>query len=248
MLIEDTIGEDLLPSAPAVPPLQGYRRSGSLPAGFGDASGASLRHPPARAQDPVRARTKRALDLTLAVLGLVACAPLLLLAAIAIKLDSGGPILYRQRRVGFFGEPFVLLKLRSMYGGFQPASGEARWTDANDRRITRVGKVLRRYRIDELPQFWNVLRGEMSLVGPRPEQVPMAERLTSINSDYAIRHLVRPGITGLAQINNGYSATVNDSLTKLQYDLGYIRRMSLRLDLEIICRTVGVVLSGRGSR
>ncbi len=191
---------------------------------------------------------KRTLDFFLAAIALILAAPLLLLAAISIKLDSPGPVLYRQRRLGFRECPFELLKLRSMHVESTPSADEGRWTQVDDPRVTRVGKVLRRYRIDELPQLWNVLRGEMSLVGPRPEQVPIATRLAAIAPDYRFRHLVRPGITGWAQVNAGYCASDNASMKKLAYDLYYVSRMSLLLDIQIVCRTVAVVLTGHGAR
>ena len=191
---------------------------------------------------------KRALDLLFAAIGLILAAPLLLLAAISIRLDSRGAALYRQRRLGFRGRSFELFKLRSMYVDANLAPDGGRWTQVDDPRVTRVGRLLRRYRVDELPQLWNVLCGEMSLVGPRPEQVPIAERLTTIAPEYRLRHLVRPGITGLAQVNTGYGATENASLKKLTFDLDYVRRVSLMLDIQIVCRTVAVVLTGRGAR
>ena len=191
---------------------------------------------------------KRTLDFFLAAIALTLAAPLLLLAAISIKLDSPGPVLYRQRRLGFRERSFELLKLRSMHVDSTSPPREGRWTEVDDPRVTRVGRPLRRYRIDELPQLWNVLRGEMSLVGPRPEQVPIAERLAAIAPDYRFRHLVRPGITGWAQVNAGYCASDNASLKKLAYDLYYVSRMSLLLDIQIVCRTVAVVLTGHGAR
>lgn len=191
---------------------------------------------------------KRTLDFLFAATGLILCGPLLLLAAIAIKLDSSGPVLFQQRRLGLRERPFELLKLRSMHVEPAHSPDQGRWTQVNDPRVTRVGRVLRRYRIDELPQLWNVLRGEMSLVGPRPEQVPIAERLAAIARDYRLRHLIRPGITGWAQVNAGYCASDNASMKKLAYDLDYLRRMSLLLDMHIVCRTVTVVVTGHGAR
>ncbi len=188
----------------------------------------SLRARPG-AEQPQKAciwRLKRTLDFFLAATALILAAPLLLLAAISIKLDSPGLVLYRQRRLGFRERPFELLKLRSMHVESTPSADEGRWTQVDDPRVTRVGKVLRRYRIDELPQLWNVLRGEMSLVGPRPEQVPIAARLADIAPNYPLRHWVRPGITGWAQVNAGYCASDQASLKKLAYDLDYVRRMS----------------------
>lgn len=189
---------------------------------------------------------KRLLDIAVASLGLVVLAPVLVLAAVAIKLESRGPALYRQRRVGRWLRPFVVVKLRSMY--HNPNDRTPRWTTPGDDRVTRVGRLLRRTRLDEVPQLWNVLRGEMSLIGPRPEQLPFAERLAHLTPRYHWRHAVRPGVTGWAQVKAGYCSTEEESLRKLEYDLFYVRHMSLLLDLEVAVRTVGVLLTGKGCR
>jgi lipopolysaccharide/colanic/teichoic acid biosynthesis glycosyltransferase len=131
---------------------------------------------------------------------------------------------------------------------FDPNDRSAKWTMKGDQRVTRVGRLLRRTRLDEVPQLWNVLKGEMSLVGPRPEQVPLARRLAQLTPHYHRRHAVKPGITGWAQINMGYCGSAEESLRKLEYDLFYVRHTSLRLDLEVAYRTVSVVLTGKGSR
>lgn len=191
---------------------------------------------------------KRFADFLLAGVGLLIVTPVMLLAAAAIKLESPGPVLFRQRRVGRYHRPFEMLKLRSMYCAPSAAASEARWTQPGDRRITRVGRILRRFHLDELPQFWNVLQGEMSLIGPRPEQIPIADRLSQNFPVFALRHLVRPGITGWAQVHTGYCASDDESITKLKYDLFYLCNMSPWLDLEILLRTLIVVMKGKGCR
>lgn len=191
-------------------------------------------------------RLKRWIDVAGGAVGLLALFPLLALAALAIKLESPGPVLFRQYRVGRWLRPFRIFKLRSMY--FNPRDRGARWTMKGDQRVTRVGRFLRRTRLDEVPQLWNVLKGEMSLIGPRPEQVPLARRLAQLTPDYDCRHAVRPGITGWAQINMGYCAGTEESQRKLEYDLFYLRHISLRLDLKVALGTVSVVLTGKGSR
>ena len=177
---------------------------------------------------------------------LVGTLPLLLLAAIVIRLTSPGPALYRQRRVGREGRPFTLLKLRTMAmrADWQP---EASWAQSQADRVTWIGRHLRRFRVDELPQFWNVLRGDLALIGPRPEQVPIVERLRKELPPYAARHCIRPGITGWAQVNLGYPGSLEGTLAKLQRDLFYVKRRGLRLDALIIWLTLKTVLAGRGA-
>lgn len=191
---------------------------------------------------------KRLLDFTSAALLLCLAWPFMLAAAIAIKYEEGwcASVFYRQPRVGQFGQPYTIIKFRSMRQekGGQPA----RWAAKNDDRITRVGRVLRQCRIDELPQLFNVLRGDMSFVGPRPEQPAIVEALRENLAFYDLRHRVRPGITGWAQISYPYGASNEDSLEKLQFDLYYVKNGSLFLDLIIIMRTVEVVLFGKGAR
>jgi exopolysaccharide biosynthesis polyprenyl glycosylphosphotransferase len=189
---------------------------------------------------------RRALSLvaTLA-LGVVA-APLVAAAALAVRLDSRGAVLYRQERVGRRGAPFSLLKLRTMREGAEREG--AAWAAREDPRITRVGRLLRRFRVDELPQLWNVLVGDMELVGPRPERPPFVAELRSKIPYYDLRHVVRPGITGWAQISYPYAASIEEAREKLQYDLYYVRHLSLSLDLLILARTAKVVLLGRGAR
>jgi sugar transferase (PEP-CTERM system associated) len=188
---------------------------------------------------------KRGVDIVAALLGLVVTAPLMVLTAIAIWLEDGKPVLFRQARVGLLGREFQMLKFRSMY--HNPA-GSTAWTSAGDRRITNVGKFIRRSRLDELPQLINVLRGDMSLVGPRPEQPYYVSLLEQQIPFYAQRHTVRPGCTGWAQVKFQYGASVEESKTKLEYDLFYIKHISAFLDLAIIFETFKVLLSGRGAK
>ena len=195
---------------------------------------------------PVVMTLKRLVDILGAVLGLLLLAPLLLIIALFIKLDSPGPILYRQTRVGHHGFPYILLKFRSMRHGAE-AEG-AQWADVADHRITRLGGWLRKLRLDELPQFINVLKGEMSLIGPRPERPHFVQELRILIPFYDLRHTVRPGITGWAQTCFQYAASIEDSHMKLQYDLYYVKNLSLWLDFRILLRTFQVVLSGSGAR
>ena len=190
-------------------------------------------------------RAKRALDTAL----VLASAPLSVLLGVliwlAIKIESRGPAIFRQERVGREGRPFTLYKFRTMRNDW--GSG-ARFAAQDDDRLTRVGKVLRRIRIDELPQLWNVLRGDLSLVGPRPEQQPFVEQFSQTIPFYGHRHLVRPGITGWSQVNFGYADSEADTVEKLSYDLFYVKHLSPWLDLEVLGRSVWTVLSGFGAR
>ena len=173
----------------------------------------------------------------------------MLLIAVAIKIEDGpkSTLLYRQKRVGSGSVPFRVIKFRSMREDAE-AEGEAVWAEEHDDRITRVGKVLRKYRLDELPQVFNVLRGQMSLVGPRPERPAFVEQLTKSIPYYSERHTVKPGITGWAQMRYAYGASEEDSFEKLQFDLYYIKNHSFLLDVLIILQTVEVVLWGKGAR
>jgi sugar transferase (PEP-CTERM system associated) len=194
-----------------------------------------------------RTAAKRLFDLVCALLLLVLSAPLLLATAVAIALEGKGPVFYRQERVGEDGRTFRVLKFRSMRVDAEE-DGRPQWAAANDDRITRVGGIIRRFRIDEFPQLFNVLNGEMSLVGPRPERPFFVEQLTREIPYYSVRHSVKPGVTGWAQVRYKYGATVEDSLEKLQYDLYYVKNNSLFLDIVILFETIGVVLSGEGAR
>jgi sugar transferase (PEP-CTERM system associated) len=189
---------------------------------------------------------KRLFDLTASIVLLFVCLPALLLAVLLIFLESGAPVLYRQERVGRGGRVFTLYKLRSMRKDAE--SDGAQWAATNDDRTTRVGRFLRKTRIDELPQIFNVLNGEMSFVGPRPERPVFVDQLVKQIPFYALRHNVKPGITGWAQVRYSYGASVDDAVEKLQYDLYYVKKHSLFLDLMILISTVEVVLWGRGAR
>jgi sugar transferase (PEP-CTERM system associated) len=189
---------------------------------------------------------KRALDVILASIGLLCALPLMLLTAIAVRLDSPGPILYRQDRVGENGRVFTLSKFRSMR--IDAEQGTPIWATEGDDRVTRVGRFIRLTRLDELPQLWNVLRGNMSFVGPRPERPYFVEQLARANPFYTERHLVKPGVTGWAQVRYRYGASVEDALEKLQYDLYYIKHLSIVFDLTIVADTVKVILSGKGAQ
>ncbi len=197
----------------------------------------------------LRRVTKRVLDLLVAVVALVFAAPVMLLCALAIKLEDGlsAPVLYRQRRVGLHGENFDVLKFRSMVTDAE-APGEAIWAEKDDPRVTRVGRLLRKLRFDELPQLINVLRGEMSIVGPRPERPEFVSELGEAIAFYAERHTVKPGITGWAQLKYQYGSTEQDAIEKLQYDLYYVKNHSLLLDLVIMLQTAEVILWGKGAR
>ncbi len=188
---------------------------------------------------------KRAMDLSLSVLGLILFFPFMCLIALAIWLDSPGPILYRQVRVGLGGRTFELVKFRSMQLNAEAEHG-AQWAQQGDPRMTRVGQLLRKYRLDEFPQFFNVIRGEMSLVGPRPERPVFVQRLREVIPFYDERHSVRPGVTGWAQVQYPYGSSVEDAIRKLEYDLFYLRSLSNAFDVAIIFRTIRVVLFGRG--
>ena len=191
--------------------------------------------------------SKRLFDIAASLAVLVIGLPLILIAGIAVKLDSKGPVFYRQPRVGLFGEPYNIVKIRSMRTDAE-AAGKAVWASANDPRITRVGHIIRKLRIDELPQTWCVLKGEMSFVGPRPERPSFVEELTRELPYYAERHMVKPGLTGWAQINYPYGASVEDARVKLEYDLYYAKNYSPFLDLLILLQTVRVVLWPEGAR
>jgi exopolysaccharide biosynthesis polyprenyl glycosylphosphotransferase len=192
-------------------------------------------------------RVKRLTDILLASVGLLAALPFLLLTAIAIRLDSAGPVLFRQRRVGWMGRPFELLKFRSMQVGAEK-DGAARWAAPEDPRVTAVGRVLRKIHFDELPQMINILRGQMSFVGPRPERPEFVGPLSESINFYHLRHYVLPGVTGWAQVNYPYGASLEDARRKLQYDLYYVCNASPLLDLRTMLRTARVVLFQQGSR
>ena len=190
---------------------------------------------------------KRAFDLLAAVAGLALTLPALPLIALAIVLDSSGPVFFRQERVGEGERSFFLYKFRTMRKDAESGTG-AVWAQKDDQRVTRVGRFLRKARLDELPQLWNVLKGEMSLIGPRPERPEFVEQLKAIIPFYSERHVVKPGITGWAQIKYPYGASVQDAIEKLQFDLFYIKNLSPLLDCLIVLETIKVMLFGRGGR
>jgi sugar transferase (PEP-CTERM system associated) len=190
--------------------------------------------------------TKRAVELAVAAIGLVVTAPVMLLVAVLVKLDSPGPLLFAQERVGQDEKLFTLYKFRSMRADAEAATGPV-WATARDPRVTRVGRWIRKLRLDELPQLWNVVRGDMGFVGPRPERPHFVERLKKEIPYYSQRHVVRPGLTGWAQVRYPYGSTAADAMEKLQYELFYIKNMSLALDVAIVLRTIKVVLLGRGA-
>lgn len=185
---------------------------------------------------------KRAFDIVMAAVGLVVTLPALPIIALMIKLNDGGPVFYTQKRIGQAGQPFSLHKFRTMTVGAE--STGSIWAVRNDPRVTRVGRLLRKTRIDELPQLYNVLVGQMSLVGPRPERPDFVVQLSDAIPYYNERHLVKPGLTGWAQIGFRYGASIEDSKRKLQFDLYYVKNMSIELDLMILLRTGGVFLRG----
>ncbi|HTH51602.1 MAG TPA: TIGR03013 family XrtA/PEP-CTERM system glycosyltransferase [Pyrinomonadaceae bacterium] len=196
---------------------------------------------------PIKLMIREGVHRGLALAGFILSLPLAIFTAVLIKLDSRGPIFYRQERVGMNGKTFELLKFRSMKVDAE-ADGTPVWAITNDDRVTRVGRVIRKLRIDEIPQFWNIIKGEMNFVGPRPERPHFVEQLANEVHYYEHRHLVAPGLTGWAQIKYPYGASVEDAIQKLQYDLYYIKNQSLTLDLMIVFETVKTVLFGRGGR
>jgi sugar transferase (PEP-CTERM system associated) len=190
---------------------------------------------------------KRVADLFFGIVGLVLSLPVMAAVALAIRLDSEGPIIYRQMRVGRMGRNFKVLKFRSMRVDAEKENG-AQWSVENDPRVTRVGRFLRKYRLDEIPQFLNVIGGEMSFVGPRPERPCFVEELKQKIPYYDERHSVRPGLTGWAQVQYSYGASVEDAFNKLEYDLFYLKNLSITFDLLIILQTIRIILAGRGGR
>jgi sugar transferase (PEP-CTERM system associated) len=190
---------------------------------------------------------KRAFDIACSVIGLILTLPLLPLVALLIKIDSRGPIFFRQERVGEMEKEFVLYKFRTMRNDAEKGTG-AVWAEKNDPRITRIGRFFRKVRIDEFPQLYNVLKGEMSFVGPRPERPEFVGRLKKLIPYYSERHFVKPGITGWAQIRYPYGSSVEDAVEKLRYDLYYIKNISVLLEMLVIIETLKVMMFGRGGR
>jgi len=198
-----------------------------------------------RRDSPLKLVFREAVHRLLALIGLICSLPIALVTAVLIKLDSRGPIFYMQERVGKSGSVFKVIKFRSMKTDAE-ADGTPIWAVTNDERTTRVGSVIRKLRIDEIPQFWNIIKGEMNFVGPRPERPHFVEQLAKEIPYFEHRHLVAPGLTGWAQIKYPYGASVSDAIQKLQYDLYYIKNQSLTLDMMIVFETVKTVIFGRG--
>lgn len=189
--------------------------------------------------------TRNLVHRLVALIGGILSLPIVLLTAILIKLDSKGPVFYRQERVGEHGRPFTLLKFRSMRVDAEEAGPV--WASKDDDRATRLGRIIRKIRVDEIPQFWNILRGEMSFVGPRPERPHFVEQLAREIPYYEQRHLIPPGLTGWAQIKYAYGASIEDARQKLQYDLYYVKNQSLILDAIVLFETIKIILFGRGA-
>ena len=198
-------------------------------------------------QGALRTLVKRVFDIVCATTLILLTLPIMLITALAIIVENGLPVFYCQERVGLNGHLFKVIKFRSMRRDAEK-DGKPVWASKHDDRVTRVGKIIRKLRIDELPQLLNVLKGDMSLVGPRPERPFFVDRLTREIPFYAVRHSVKPGITGWAQVRYHYGSTVEDSAEKLQYDLYYVKNHSLFLDILVLFETVGVVLTGKGAQ
>jgi exopolysaccharide biosynthesis polyprenyl glycosylphosphotransferase len=188
---------------------------------------------------------KRLFDVVVSTVGLMVISPFILLIAALIRADSPGPILYHQIRVGLYGRPYFMWKFRSMKQDAETSGPQ--WTQTNDTRISRVGWWLRKARVDEWPQLVNVLMGDMSLVGPRPERPIFVQELRHSIPYYDVRHTVKPGITGWAQVKFRYGNSEEDSRTKLQYDLYYVKNYSIILDMKILLNTIPVVVTGKGA-
>lgn len=195
----------------------------------------------------LRRTSKRLIDYLAALTLLILAAPVMFITAVLIVLEDGFQVFYRQERVGLNGRLFHVIKFRSMRHDAEK-DGKPRWASANDDRVTRVGRFIRKFRIDELPQLFCVLKGDMSLVGPRPERPYFVDQLTKQIPFYAVRHSVKPGVTGWAQVRYAYGASVDDAVQKLQYDLFYVKNNNLLLDFVVLFETVSVVLSGKGAQ
>ena len=191
-------------------------------------------------------RVKRTSDLCLCLPMLLVLSPIILLTALFVRMESKGPAFYTQKRVGLHGKEFTVYKIRSMRNDAE--AGGAQWAQAKDPRVTRIGRFIRKTRIDELPQLINVIKGDMSLIGPRPERREFVDELAAKIPYYNVRHAVKPGITGWAQVCHPYGASLDDARYKLEYDLFYIKHLSLLLDAKIFLRTIGVVLFPKGAR
>jgi UDP-GalNAc:undecaprenyl-phosphate GalNAc-1-phosphate transferase len=195
---------------------------------------------------PEQANKKRLLDLGILLISLPIVLPLAILTSIIIKIDSRGPVLFTQDRVGLLGRSFKMYKFRSMK--LDSEENGSQFASKKDNRVTPFGRFIRKFRIDEIPQFYNVLIGDMSVIGPRPEQVSFVEYFEEEINDYDLRHSVKPGITGLAQVQQGYAACTRSTIHKLRYDLFYIKKYSTKLDLYIVIKTIRTILTGFGAR
>ncbi len=191
-------------------------------------------------------KIKRIMDVLISIIGLILASPIMLIASLLIKLESKGPAFFNQKRVGLNDKEFTIYKLRSMKNDAE--KNGAVWAKKNDNRVTKLGRFIRKVRIDELPQLWNILKGDMSLIGPRPERMVFVKELEEDLPYYYIRHTIKPGLTGWAQINYPYGATKEDALHKLEYELYYIKNMSILFDIKIMLKTIGVMLFGQGGR
>ena len=189
---------------------------------------------------------KRTLDLLAIAVVLPFVAVIMAVTAVVIKLESSGSVFFWQKRVGMNGKTFNMMKFRSMTSDSEAKGSQ--FAQNNDMRVTRVGKFIRKFRIDELPQLWNVVKGDMSIIGPRPEQESFVNEFNKSIPNYSMRHLVRPGITGLAQTEQGYVADADGTVTKLKYDLYYIKNISFMTDLQITLKTIYTILTGFGAR
>ena len=197
-----------------------------------------------RIRNPVALKIKRGADILLSILALLITSPVLLIVFLMIAVESGFPLIFSQTRTGFLSRDFTIYKIRSMKKDAEKEGAE--WASENDERITKLGSILRKLRIDEIPQFWNVIKGDMSIVGPRPERPEFQEDLLKNVPHWNARHLVKPGITGWAQIKYRYASNMQSSEQKLAYDLYYLRNLSFALDFEIILATLRSI--GKGSR
>ena len=193
---------------------------------------------------PVACGIKRAFDVTGSLLGLILASPAFLLICVLIRHEDGGPAIFRQERIGYGGKPFTLYKFRSMTL-VSEKDGKPALCRKNDKRLTKIGRFLREHHLDELPQLWNVLKGEMSFVGPRPERKFFVDQIKAINPDYELLYQLRPGLFSPATLYNGYTDTMEKMLVRLRMDLKYLRERSLWLDLKIIFLTVASILLGK---
>ncbi len=193
---------------------------------------------------PAACRKKRCFDIVASLLGIIVSSPLFLAIYIAIKCESRGPAIFKQERIGYRGKPFTLYKFRSMSTTAE-ADGQPRLCAKNDIRLTKVGRYLRNHHLDELPQLWNVLKGEMSFIGPRPERQFFVKRIMSINPDYALLYKLRPGLFSWATLYNGYTDTMEKMLERLRMDLDYLANRSFAMDMKIIYLTMISILSGK---